>query len=95
MKLIRTQKFTKWIRKLKDRNVLSLIADRLERLEEGHFGDCKSVGANVSELRIHYGAGYRIYFSRRGDEIIILLAGGLKRSQKRDIEYAKEMAKSL
>ena len=95
MQLIQTKKFAKWIVKLKDRTALSLIADRLERLEEGHFGDSKSVGSNVSELRIHHGGGYRIYYTRRGDEIIILLAGGLKRSQKHDIKYAQEMAKSL
>lgn len=95
MQLIQTKRFAKWIAKLKDRTALSLIADRLDRLEEGHFGDAKSVGSNVSELRIHYGGGYRIYYTRRDDEIIILLAGGLKRSQKRDIEYAQEMAKSL
>ncbi len=71
------------------------IAMRVRRLAFGHMGDVAPVGEGISELRIHYGPGYRVYFVQRGAEIIVLLCGGDKGSQKRDIETAKRMAKNL
>ena len=71
------------------------IAARLRRVELGNFGDVKPVGSGVSELRIDYGPGYRVYLTQRGLEVVILLAGGDKRTQSKDIEAAIEMAKQL
>lgn len=73
----------------------SLIAARIKRLEAGLFGDVKPVGGGISELRIHFGAGWRVYFTRRGEQVIILLAGGMKRTQTKDLEHAKALAKTL
>ena len=72
-----------------------LIANRIERLVYGLAGDVSAVGDGVSELRIHYGPGYRVYFTRRGNEIIVLLCGGNKTAQQRDIEKAKRILKEL
>lgn len=89
-----TETFKKWQRKLKDQTAAAKIAIAVTRLEFG-LGDIKSVGGEVSEVRIHYGPGYRVYFTRRNGEVIILLCGGTKGSQDRDIEKAKEMAAGL
>ena len=88
----KTANFEKWFTRLKDANAKYIIARRLTRIESGNLGDVKSVGGAVSELRIDYGAGYRIYFTRRGKELIVLLAGGDKSSQSRDIKKAQELA---
>lgn len=88
-----TEVFRKWRTRLKDERARTLIASRLDRLAFGNAGDVKPVGEGVSELRIDYGPGYRVYFCRRGKEIIILLCGGDKRSQVKDIENAKRIAK--
>ncbi|GAA4176468.1 type II toxin-antitoxin system RelE/ParE family toxin [Shinella granuli] len=90
-----TDTFRKWERALGDRKERALIAARLNRIAYGLFGDVKSVGDGVSEIRIHHGPGYRIYFTRRGEEIIVLLCGGDKGSQKRDIAAAKTLAAQL
>jgi putative addiction module killer protein len=87
-----TAAFTKWIRGLADRRARLAIAKRIDRLAFGHAGDTKSVGGGVSELRIHMGPGYRVYFTRHGDTIIILLCGGDKGSQIRDIARALALA---
>ena len=79
--------------RLKDVRIRALIASRLDRLAFGHAGDARPVGAGVSELRIDHGPGYRIYFQRRGKAIIILLCGGDKSTQAKDIETAKLLSK--
>jgi putative addiction module killer protein len=91
LELQQTDQFRKWRTKLKDQRVRALIASRLDRLAYGHAGDAAPVGDGVSELRIHYGPGYRIYFHRLGDTIVILLCGGDKHTQTRDIATAKRL----
>ncbi len=86
-----TEIFRNWRRKLKDERARALIASRLDRLAYGHVGDVAPVGEGISELRIHYGPGYRIYFHRRGNTVIILLCGGDKASQTKDINAAKRL----
>jgi putative addiction module killer protein len=88
----RTDAFAKWAASLRDRKVRAVIGRRLDALELGHFGDSKQVAKDVVELRIHVGPGYRVYLTRRGQRIVILLCGGDKRSQKRDIARAAELA---
>lgn len=88
-----TATFRKWEGKLKDRKARAKIAARLFRLQNGLLGDVSAVGEGVSELRIHYGPGYRVYFCKRGQKLIILLCGGDKSSQDRDIKQAKHLAK--
>jgi putative addiction module killer protein len=90
--LRQTPQFQKWREGLKDNRARALIASRLDRLAFGHAGDVSPVGHGISELRIHSGPGYRIYFKRQGDAIIILLCGGDKGSQSRDIETARRLA---
>ena len=77
---------------MRDKTLRTLLASRLDRLAYGHVGDAEPVGAGVSELRIHYGAGYRVYFQQRGNTIIVLLCGGDKKSQTKDIKQAKRLA---
>ena len=90
-----TQTFTRWFGRLRDRNARSRIDVRIYRLSMGNRGDAKSVGQGVSELRIRYGPGYRVYFCERGRDVVILLAGGDKSSQSRDIRTAQELAKQV
>lgn len=80
---------TDWLRGLRDKQAQAKLRVRLKRLEAGIFGDCQSVGDGVLELREHLGAGYRVYFGRHGQTVVILLCGGDKQSQVRDIEAAK------
>jgi len=87
--------FTAWIDGLKDATVRGVIVARVKRLERGLRGDVEPVGDGVSELRIHLGAGWRVYFTQRGRQLIVLLVGGSKRTQKRDIKRAKELAAML
>jgi len=89
--LKQTDIFRKWRGKIKDERARALIASRLDRLAYGHVGDVAPVGQGISELRIHYGPGYRIYFHRRGNTVIILLCGGDKNSQAKDIKTAKRL----
>ena len=84
--------FTAWFCGIKDRVIRGRIAARIERVQLGNFGDAKSVGSGVHELRLAFGPGYRIYFMQRGERIILLLCGGDKGSQSRDIARAKQMA---
>ncbi len=85
-----SEPFTEWLRSLRDSQAKARILARLERLEAGNFGDCEPCGAGVSELRIHWGAGYRVYHARVGRTVILLLVGGDKRTQQRDIARAIE-----
>ena len=87
--------FTEWLDGLPDAAVQSVFAARIKRLALGLMGDAEPVGEGVSELRIHAGAGWRLYFVRRGLEVIVLLAGGSKRTQKTDIKRAKALAARL
>jgi len=84
-----------WLVGLKDHVGKAQIALRLDRAAKGNFGDCESVGEGVSEMRIHYGPGYRVYFTRRDSVVYLLLLGGDKSTQKRDIKHAIEMARIL
>ncbi len=90
-----TETFSKWLAKLRDLKGRIAVARRIERMREGHFGDAKALGAGVSELKIDTGPGYRVYYTIRGNEIIILLIGGDKSTQQRDVEKAKNMAKEF
>jgi putative addiction module killer protein len=90
--LKKTPEFDKWLKKLKDKKAKAKILIRLQRIEtQGNFGDFKLVGEGVGELRIHYAKGYRVYYKEYGDKIILLLIGGDKSSQSRDIEKAKQL----
>jgi len=90
--LKQTETFRKWRTELKDQRARALIASRLDRLAYGHTGDAKTVGNGINELRIHFGAGYRIYFQRQRKTVIVLLCGGDKSSQDSDIKKAKRLA---
>lgn len=91
--LRQTNTFVKWRTKLKDARARALIASRLDRLAFGHAGDVAPVGQGISELRIHHGPGYRVYFKQHGETILILLCGGDKSTQTKDIKKAKLLAK--
>jgi putative addiction module killer protein len=92
IELKQTETFRKWRVKLKDERARAAIALRLARLVYGHAGDAEPVGQGISELRIHYGPGYRVYFQRRGSTIIVLLCGGDKSTQAKDIKASKQLA---
>ena len=83
--------FTEWLDGLRDKAASARIRIRLRRIEAGNFGDCEPVGEGVSELRVHVGAGYRVYFGRYGQKVILLLCGGDKSSQSSDIRTAKAL----
>jgi putative addiction module killer protein len=93
LELKQTETFRKWRVRLKDERIRGLIASRLDRLAFGNAGDVKPVGEGVSELRIDYGPGYRIYYKKWGSTILILLCGGTKNTQANDIKTAKRLAK--
>ena len=93
--IIKTERFEKWFKSIKDLNTRAKIDVRIRRMELGNLGDIKPVGEGVSEARIHCGAGYRLYFYLQGDIVIILLCGGDKSTQQQDIEIAKELKKCL
>ncbi|MCW2318549.1 putative addiction module killer protein [Rhodoblastus acidophilus] len=93
--LVRSSDFDTWLSDLADQKGKARVLARLRSATLGNLGDCESVGEGVSEMRIHYGPGYRVYFMRDGATVYLLLTGGDKSSQKRDIERAKRMAKAL
>lgn len=90
-----TEVYDEWFDSLKDTKGKARINARLRRVELGNFGDAEPVGDNVSELRFFFGSGYRIYFIQHGDEIIVLLAGGDKSTQSKDIDKALKLAKEI
>ncbi len=91
----RTERFIGWLNGLRDARAVAKIVVRIKRLETGHFGDVAPVGGGVSELRIHYGPGYRVYLAQRGALVVVLLCGGDKSTQAGDIETAKDMAREV
>jgi putative addiction module killer protein len=91
----KSDEFDAWFTGLQNHIAKAQIALRLDRAARGNFGDCEPVGSDVSEMRIHYGPGYRVYFTRRGMVLYLLLLGGDKSTQKRDIKQAIKMARSL
>jgi putative addiction module killer protein len=90
-----TAVFTAWLGDLRDRATRARIVARLRRIEIGNLGDVRAVGESVGELRLHHGPGYRLYFVRRGQVVIVMLCGGDKSTQAKDIELAKSMAKEV
>lgn len=92
IELKQTATYEKWEARLRDKRARTIIAARLMRLAEGLPGDVESIGEGISELRIHYGPGYRVYFQRRGNLLVVLLCGGDKSTQARDIATAKKLA---
>jgi putative addiction module killer protein len=90
-----TEDFVMWLRRLKDGRARRAVEARVDRLKAGNFGDAKPVGGAVSELRIDHGPGYRVYFTRIGAIVVVLLCGGDKSSQVKDIEAAKRLADQL
>jgi putative addiction module killer protein len=91
----RTEEFSGWLHRLKDANAVARIVGRIRRMQQGNPGDARSVGKGVIEMRIDYGPGYRLYYVQRGAEIVILLCGGDKRTQRQDIKRAQELAETL
>src|SRR5580698_7981868 len=90
-----TDDFRAWLRNLHDDKAVARIGARLRRLEQGNPGDTKSLGSGLLEMRVDYGPGYRLYYVRRGAIIVVLLCGGDKRTQQRDIKRARELAAEL
>ena len=82
--------FRAWVSALKDKVARAVVLARVDRLSFGSFGDWKSIGAGVFELRVHFGKGYRVYFGRKGNVVVVLLCGGDKATQERDIDRAKK-----
>ena len=95
MEIRKTDVFVKWLDGLRDSRARAHVLARIERLAAGNPGDSRPVGEGVSELRINYGPGYRVYYKQQGCELVIVLAGGDKSSQSRDIENALRLARNL
>jgi len=93
--LLRSSDFDEWLARLADLKAKARILARLASAEFGNFGDCEPVGEGVSEMRVHVGAGYRVYYTRTGSTIYVLLCAGVKGSQAKDIARAKKMAREL
>ncbi len=92
--VVDTAEFRRWLRSLRDTRALARILRSIDHLSLGHFGNTKSVGGGISELRVDYGPGYRLYFARRGERLILLAYGGDKARQRTDIVRAREIAAS-
>ena len=95
LEIRQTETFSEWLRKLRDFRAKARILARLDRLAGGNPGDVAPVGEGISEMRIHYGPGYRVYFVRRGVAVVLLLCGGDKSTQDRDITAAKRLVSEL
>lgn len=94
-RVIQSETFGRWLKGLRDRQAQARIAVRIDRVEGGNLGDHRFVGHGVSEMRVHVGKGYRIYYTIRDNTVVILLCGGDKSSQRQDIERAQQMAREL
>lgn len=90
--IVESATFKRWVRRLRDRRAVARINARLRNVTFGHFGDAKSVGGGIFEMRIQYGPGYRLYYIRDGARVVVLLCGGRKDTQTRDIERAGRLA---
>ena len=95
IELLKTETFARWLDDLRDLRARARVQVRIERLAAGNAGDVKAVGEGVSELRIDYGPGYRVYFAKRGRALVVLLAGGVKSTQAADVRTAKRLADTL
>src|SRR3972149_6335184 len=95
LEIRKTETFAKWLDGLRDIHARARVQVRVERLAEGNPGDVRAVGAGVSEMRIDYGPGYRVYYTQRGREVVVLLVGGDKRTQAADIKTALRLARNL
>ena len=93
--VLTTPTYNTWFSGLRDRQAQLRIVARLKRIELGNLGDAKALGGGISEIRLAFGPGYRLYFTKRGVEVIVLLVGGDKSSQSRDIKTARDLAKQL
>lgn len=94
-RIVQSDLYAEWFAKLRDAKARAIINARLRRLELGNAGDCEPVGEGVSEMRIHHGPGYRLYFVKRGLALVVLLAGGTKATQTKDIKEALKLARTL
>jgi putative addiction module killer protein len=94
VEVIQSSTFATWLAGLKDRQARARIHARIDRMADGNFGDAEPVGEGVSEARIHYGPGYRLYFMQRGQMLVVLLCGGDKSTQQKDIRKAKLIAQT-
>jgi len=95
IRIRKTDIFAKWLDSMRDIRARARVMVRIERLAAGNPGDVKPVGEGVSEMRINYGSGYRIYYKQQGNEVVVLLAGGDKRTQVKDIKAALRLARNL
>ena len=95
VEVVKSATFDRWLKGIRDRKAAARIQVRIDRLAAGNPGDVRPVGAGVSELRLNYGPGYRVYYTQRGGEIIVLLAGGDKSSQPQDVKTAIALARNL
>ena len=95
MEILYTEAFATWLNTVRDLRAKAAILSRIERVEDGNFGDHRSVGGGVSELRINVGQGYRVYYTNRRETVVILLFGGDKSQQRQDIRRAQQMAKEV
>lgn len=92
--IIRSETFSDWLLSLKDSRAKARVLARIDRMKMGNFGDSEPIGDGLSEARIHYGPGYRVYFMQQGNVVVVLLCGGDKNSQSKDIKKAKQIAKA-
>ena len=93
--ILRTRQFAEWLEGLADEKAKARVMARILSAEKGNLGDCAPVGGGISEMRVHFGPGYRLYFVRRGELIYLLLSGGDKSTQRRDIQRARAMLAAL
>ncbi|EKT0983298.1 type II toxin-antitoxin system RelE/ParE family toxin [Salmonella enterica] len=92
--IIRSETFSDWLLSLKDSRAKARVLARIDRMKAGNFGDSEPIGDGLNEARIHYGPGYRVYFMKQGNVVVVLLCGGDKSSQSKDIKQAKQIAKA-